>query len=344
MWQVIGQDRILALLKHSFKEGHVSHAYLLSGPDHVGKKTLALNMAQALNCSNSEPPCGHCHSCLTIAAGKHADVISLDLDSQLDLSVRPKQNARTEISIDDMRELHHKANFPPYEGKYKIFIVDNAEFLSAEAANSILKILEEPPLHVVWLLLVNSEAHILPTIVSRCQRLELKPMPPGQIQHVLTTDYQVDPGKATLLDRLSHGCPGWALSVLSDEKLLEQRSSRISQLSPLIATNLNRRFAYAQELASQFSRNRRSTAETITTWLDWWRDLLLTKGDCKKHITNIDYEAVLEKQAAALSLDEIRDFLTNLRTIDEKIHKNVNPRLALEWLMLSLPRKEIAHD
>jgi DNA polymerase III subunit delta' len=346
MWQVIGQDRILTPLKRSFEEGYISHAYLLTGPTHVGKKTLALNIAQSLNCSAPEAPCGHCHSCLTIAAGKHADVVFFDLTTRLDLSASPKQNARVEISIDDMKELHHKANLPPYEGKYKIFIVDNAEFLSTEAANSILKILEEPPRYIVWILLANEENRVLPTIVSRCQRLELKPMPPGQIQRVLTTNYNVATGEAALLDRLSHGCFGWALSALSDKTLLEHRSARISQLSPLLTVDLNQRFSYAQEVALLFSHNHRSTAgtETIMTWLDWWRDLLLTKSNCKNYITNIDYEESIEKQAAALSLAEIKDFLTNLLSVEKEIHKNVNPRLALEWLMLNLPRKEITDD
>ncbi|GAI38139.1 unnamed protein product, partial [marine sediment metagenome] len=130
MWQVIGQDKILALLGHSLKEDNVAHAYLLVGPRHVGKRTLALNLAQALNCDDPEPPCGQCHSCHRILEGKHADVTSLGLDSKV------------EIGIDDIRQLQRLANLPPYEGKCKVFIIDEAEYLSTEAANSLLKILE----------------------------------------------------------------------------------------------------------------------------------------------------------------------------------------------------------
>jgi DNA polymerase-3 subunit delta' len=328
MWQVIGQDKILALLDYSLKTNAIAHAYLLLGPRHVGKGTLAINLAQALNCDGPELPCGQCHSCQRILAGKHADVTPIGLDS------------RTEIGIDDIRWLQRLANLPPYEGKYKVFIIDDAEYLSTEAANSLLKILEEPPQRVVWLLLAAEEEHLLPTIISRCQRLELKPVPSEQVQEVLVNSYNVDADKAKLLTQLCHGRLGWALSALANDDILEQRSQKIARLASLLNANLGQRFAYAQELASQFSQNRRAGAEIIEIWLDWWRDLMLIKGGCKGAIINVDYEITMEEQAGGLSLSETKGFLANLCLLEEEISKNVNPRLALEWLMLNLPRKE----
>ncbi len=328
MWQVIGQDKILALLDYSLKTNAVAHAYLLVGPRHVGKGTLAINLAQALNCDGPEPPCGQCRSCQRILAGKHADVTPIGLDS------------RTEISIDDIRGLQRLANLPPYEGKCKVFIIDDAEYLSTEAANSLLKILEEPPQRVVWLLLAAEEEHLLPTIISRCQRLELKPVPSEQVQEVLVNSYNIDSDKAKLLTQLCHGRLGWALSALANDAILEQRAQKIAKLVSLLTANLGQRFAYAQELASQFSQNRRAGAEIIEIWLDWWRDLMLIKGGCKGAIINVDYEITMEEQSGGLSLSEIKGFLANICLLEEDISKNVNPRLALEWLMLNLPRKE----
>ena len=330
MWQVIGQDKILSLLDYSFKTNAIAHAYLLVGPRHVGKGTLAINLAQALNCGGPELPCGQCHSCQRILEGKHADVTPIGLDS------------RTEIGIDDIRGLQRLANLPPYEGKCKVFIIDDAEYLSTEAANSLLKILEEPPPRVVWLLLAAEEEHLLPTIISRCQRLELKPVPSERIQEVLVDSYNVDADKARLLTQLCHGRLGWALSALTDDGILEQRSQRIARLVSLLPASLGQRFAYAQELASQFSQNRRAGAEIIETWLDWWRDLMLVKGDCQEAVINVDYEKALEEQARGLSLSEIEGFLANLGLLQEEISKNVNPRLAWEWLMLNLPRKKLS--
>jgi DNA polymerase-3 subunit delta' len=327
MWQIAGQDKILALLNYSLKTNNIAHAYLLVGPRHVGKGTLALNLAQALNCDGDNPPCGQCRSCRRILEGKHADVTSTGLAS------------RTEISIDDIRELQHLANLPPYEGKCKVFIIEDAEYLSTEAANSLLKVLEEPPPKVTWLLLAADEQRLLPTVASRCQRLELKPIPLEQTQKILTDSYNVDLSKVKLLAHLCQGCLGWALSVLADDKLFQQRCQRIDKLSSLLTASLEERFAYAQELAAQLSQDRKSVAEVAKIWLSWWRDLMLIKGNCKEAITNIDYETVLEEQAEILSLSEIKRFISNLSSAQEEISQNVNPRLAFESLMLNLPRK-----
>jgi DNA polymerase-3 subunit delta' len=328
MWNVIGQDKILSLLGYSLKTNTVAHAYLVVGPRHVGKGTLAINLAQALNCSEPEVPCGQCRSCRRILESKHADVTTTGLDS------------RTEIGIDDIRELQRLASLPPYEGRCKVFIINDAEYLSTEAANSLLKILEEPPPSVVWLLLAAEEQRLLPTIISRCQRLELRPVPSEQIQEVLVNSHNVDVEKAKLLTQLCHGRLGWAVSALENDDMLEQRSQRIDRLVSLLNAGLGERFAYAQEVANQFSQNRRAGAEITEIWLDWWRDLMLVKGGCKEGILNVDYETTLQKQARKLSLAEIREFLANLCLLPEEISKNVNPRLAWEWLMLNLPRKK----
>jgi DNA polymerase-3 subunit delta' len=327
MWQVIGQDKILSLLDYGLKTNAIAHAYLIVGPRHVGKGTLAFNLAQALNCDGPELPCGQCRSCQRILEGKHADVTPIGLDS------------KTEIGIDDIRGLQRIANLPPYEGKYKVFIIDDAECLSTEAANSLLKILEEPPQSVVWLLLVAEEERLLPTIISRCQRLELKPVLSEQVQEALVHSYNVENDRAKLLAQLCHGRIGWALSALASDDILEERSQRIDRLVSLFTANLSQRFAYAQELASQFSQNRRGGAEIIEIWLDWWRDLMLIKGGCQEAIINVDYKIVLEGQARGLSMSEIKGFLTSLCVLQDEISKNVNPRLAFEWLMLNLPRK-----
>jgi DNA polymerase-3 subunit delta' len=336
MWQVLGQDKVVALLERSLKENIIAHAYLFVGPHHVGKKTLALNLAQALNCSSQPPPCSQCRSCHRILDHKHADVISIGLPLI-------KSGARTEISIDDIRELQKLANLPPYEGKYKVFIIDDAEYLSTEAANSLLKILEEPPPKVVWLLLAAEERRLLPTIISRCQRLELKPLPLPQVQKILVDSYQVDLVKAKFLARLSQGCLGWALSALADDNILKERAQVITMLSSLTRASLEQRFAYAQEFATQFSQNRKSVEEIMEIWLRLWRDLMLIKGGCKEAVINVDYEMALEEQANSLSLNEIKWFLASLGSLWEEISKNVNPRLAFESLMLNMPGGEIAH-
>jgi DNA polymerase-3 subunit delta' len=193
---------------------------------------------------------------------------------------------------------------------------------------------------VVWLLLAADEERLLPTIISRCQRLELKPVPSERVQETLVNSYNVDGDKAKLLSQLCHGRLGWALSALADSDVLDQRSQRIEGLASLLAAGIGQRFAYAQELAGQFSQDRKAGTEVIEVWVDWWRDLMLLKGGCQEAIINVDFEKVLEEQARYLSLREIKEFLANLGLLQEAVSKNVNPRLALEWLMLNLPRRE----
>ena len=328
MWQVIGQDKVLSLLDYSLKSGAVAHAYLVAGPRHVGKGTLAINLAQALNCDESEAPCGECRSCRRILEGKHADVTTIGLDS------------RMEISIDDIRELQRLASLPPYEGKCKVFIIDEAEYLSTEAANSLLKILEEPPPRVVWLLLAAEERRLLPTIVSRCQRLELRPLPSERIQEALINLHNIDVDKAKLLARLCHGRLGWAVSALGNDDMLTERSQRIDRLVSLSGAAMDERFAYAQDVSGQLGQNRRGAMEITETWLDWWRDLMLVRGGCREDVVNVDFGATLQKEARRLSLTEIKEFLARLCLLQEDISRNVNPRLAWEWLMLNLPRKK----
>jgi DNA polymerase-3 subunit delta' len=157
---------------------------------------------------------------------------------------------------------------------------------------------------------------------------------------MLVNSYNVDAGRAGLLARLCHGRFGWALAALANDEKLEQRAQRMTALFSLLAPTgrrLGQRFSYAQELASQFSQDRGKGLEIIEIWLNWWRDLLLIKGGCSDAIINADYVMALEDQARGLSLGEIKDFLGRLCLLQEQISKNVNPRLALEWLMLNLP-------
>ncbi len=325
MWRVIGQDRIVSLLDYSLAGNGIAHAYLLVGPRHIGKGTLALDLACALNCEGPGVPCGQCRSCRRILEGKHADVTVTGLDS------------RTEIGIEDIRGLQRMASLPPYEGKCKAFIIDGAEYLSTEAANALLKILEEPPQRVAWLLLAADEDRLLPTVLSRCQRLELRPVPPQRVQEVLVSSYGVDPDRAKLLSHLCHGCLGWALAALSDDDMLEQRSQDVTRLSSLLAADLSERFAYAQELATQFSANRRAAAETMQVWLDWWRDLMLVRGGYSEAVVNNEHLEALEEQAGCLDLLDIRRFLSRLCSLQQEVSRNINPRLAMESLMLDLP-------
>lgn len=337
MWQVIGQPRAVVLLKQGLEAGNLAHAYLFVGPHHVGKMTLALSLAQALNCEAEDRPCGKCPSCQRIAAGKHADVQTIKLIKNRDSA---SDKLKTEIGINQIKEMQHTANLKPYEGKHRIFIIDGAELLTNEAANCLLKTLEEPPPNVLIILLAVSDSRLRSTVISRCQRVELRSVAILVVEEALVNQWRVPLQTAKTLAWLSRGCIGWAVSAVTDERLLPERSEKLTQLLNLADASVDERFTYAARLATQFSRNRDSVREVLDLWLWWWRDLLLVKSGCANLTTNIDKASILHHQALGYSLSQIKGFIESLLAALDQLEKNANPRLVFEVLMLNIPKKE----
>lgn len=336
MWGVVGQERAVSLLQRGLETGTLSHAYLLVGPPHVGKTTLALNLAQALNCEGVEQPCGECVPCQKTISGKHADVQVVRLLPNEDSA---EGKLRVEIGIDQIKDMQHSASLPPFEGRRKVFIIDGAEKLSLEAANRLLKTLEEPEERVTFILLAVSDELLPITVVSRCQKLELRPLGVGEAEAALINRWNIESQKAKLLSRLCRGCLGWALTVAGDDSLLRQREERLEKLLEVIDAGYNERFAYAAQLATQFGQSRAQVQEVIDLWLLWWRDLLLVKAGCGDAVTNIGMESVLARRAADYDMAQLKAVIDSIQRTWKQLKQNANARLVLEILMLSIPRK-----
>ncbi|MDP6126662.1 MAG: DNA polymerase III subunit delta' C-terminal domain-containing protein [Dehalococcoidales bacterium] len=337
MWTVIRQARAVSLLQRSLETDSLAHAYLFIGPAHVGKMALALNLSQGLNCEAPDAPCGECLSCQKIISAKHADVRIIDLSQDEDSA---ETENRAKIRVEQIEELQHSASLPPFEGKYKVFIIDGAEFLSIGAANRLLKTLEEPLDNVVFILLTTDEQLLPATVVSRCQRVELSATPADEIEVVLSSRWSIEPEKARLLARLSHGCLGWAVSAALDDNLVKQRGEGLDKWLDIINGDAEERFTYAAQLATQFGRNRGLVHQRLDLWLEWWRDLLLVKVGSGDSITNIDRLDLLTDMSGGFSLARIRAFIQSIRTAAKQLRQNANARLVLEVLMLDIPETE----
>ena len=330
MWNIVGHEAAVKLLDSSLKNGRLSHAYVFIGPAQVGKMTLAINLAQALNCVSGDKPCGTCSSCRRIAESKHADVQIIDLGE------------KTEISINQIKDFEHYASLKPFEGGCRVFIIDNAELMSSEAANCLLKTLEEPPPFVYIILLSANEKALLPTILSRCQKLELRPVAVSDIKNALIDHRSVKPDTARVLARLSSGCMGWAVRASVGEEILAQRKEQIETLVDIARANRIDRFSYSAEIAGRFSKNRAEVQNLLSLWISWWRDLLLIKSGCHDIITNIDFRETLFREEACYDIIDIRSFITSLVQAGTLLKNNANPRLVLDVLILDMPRRKVA--
>ena len=320
MWQVVGHEWAVDLLRKSLTRGRVAHAYLITGPPQIGKRSLGLSFAQALNCADKQGPCAQCLACRKIAHGRHPDVQIIEGENGT-------------LKIDQMRMLQHEASLSPLEGQWKVYIIRQMEQATAAAANCLLKTLEEPPPHVILMLTANQSRTLLPTIVSRCQVLNLRPLAIEAVQESLQVRWGVDAEQAQLLARLSSGRLGWAVAASQDDAILARRAKYLDQMIVLMGQGRVERLEYAQQL----SRNPEAAPELLQLWLGWWRDLLLAAGGSSAGIINIDREDTLRAQTQRHSLGQVRDFVGALRAADWQLERNANTRLTLEVLMLSLP-------
>jgi DNA polymerase-3 subunit delta' len=231
-----GQDRAIGLLRRALDRDKVHHAYLFTGPDGIGKKKTALEMAKALNClqPGTEGGCDSCTSCLKIEKKCHPDLVHL----------KPE---KTQITINQIRDLEEQLAYPPFGNRYRLILLDKASELNVWAANAFLKTLEEPPAGNIFVLLVNDPGELLPTLVSRCLRLNFSPLSLDRISRILITDKGADPEKAQVISRVSGGSLGRAYHLFekfSEEKswdktleswLRQLESLSLGRLSPLIA-------------------------------------------------------------------------------------------------------------
>jgi DNA polymerase III subunit delta' len=340
-WPVAGHDWAVRLLQQALQDPRgPRHAYLLLGPKQVGKSTLARAFAQTLLCSAPDGrPCGSCRACRLVEKGSYPDfrlIQPIDKPLDKDWSV---DRIDGELRAGQAEEMIREATLSPMEGRYKVFLVQDAHLGNATFYNRILKTLEEPPAHVILLLTALDRSSTLPTIVSRCQVLDLRPVAAPMIQQLLVQRWQADPTQAELLARLASGRPGWAVEQLANVDGAGKRLEQLEQLLRLTRANRIERLEFAEQLAT--NRNNQQLFEMLGQWAIWWRDVLLAQSGCVEACCNIDQQAEIVRQAESFVDDEVRRYLHTLSRIEAYLHHTVNTRLALDVLLLQLPGTSI---
>lgn len=320
MWRTIGHDWVVQTLSRALRAGRVARTLLLTGPAQIGKTHLALELAMALQCTGAEPPCQACPSCARALQGLHPDI-----------KVVQPEGGR--LKIDQLRALQYELALSPVLGRWRICLLTNFETATVEAANAFLKTLEEPPARAVIILTALDVGLLLPTVVSRCQVLPLRPAPRKQIAQILVAHWQMDAERAEMLARLSAGRVGWAIQAAQHPEVLAERQTQLEELEAMLAAGRVQRL----QVAERYARDER-LPERILLWQGWWRDVALWCAGCRHLIANLDRQAALAWAAQGRTLAEAHLALRATEAALLQLEQNVNSRLVLEALLLQWPR------
>jgi DNA polymerase-3 subunit delta' len=337
-WNLLGHEWAVDLLRRHVARGETRHAYLFCGPPGVGRRTLALRLAQALNCPAPRAagiPCGTCRDCKQIEEMRHPDMSVVfptvtDPDDRKNL-IPDIENGT--VRVEQIRDIQHALSLKPYQSPYRVALFLRFQEANDSAANALLKTLEEAPAHAILLLTADNPEGLLPTIVSRCEILRLRPLPFPVIEADLIARGE-NPERARLLSHISGGRPGYARRLVSDDALLEKREERLNDLQTLLPAARVQKFAYAEKLA----KDKYAMRQALLVWLSYWRDVMLRTAQAETPLTNIDLNMEIESLAGKIDLPTARRVVRSLESALEQLERNVNPRLLLEVLLMDLPK------
>lgn len=328
-WKIAGHEWAADLLKSHLAQGDMRHAYLFCGPPGVGRRTLALQFAQAVNCQNPPAPgefCGECRACRQINAMQHSD-----------LSVIQSEKEGGMLKVEQIRELQRSLVLSPYEARYRIALLLRFHEANSNAQNALLKTLEEAPAKVILLVTADSPENLLPTIVSRCEVLRLRPMSLERLQKELQ-NRGVDQEDARLLAHLSTGRLGYALYLQNDPARLGHRQTLMEDLLHMLTEPRRGRFTYAD----QMTRDKEALREAYRIWLSFWRDVMLCcatrdRSDATLPLVNQDMQAEIKMVASNTDLANARQRIVDLEQAIARLDNNVNARLLTEVLLMDWP-------
>ena len=328
-WNIVGHEHAINTLRRALMAQRVRHAYLFTGPEHIGKALLAQRFAQTLLCTGGgdahnapQNPCNTCLSCRKVMHGNHPDVhyISRSTDKQF-------------ILIEQVRALQADAARKTFEGRRNIFIIQGMHEMNVQAANCLLKTLEEPEPDVVLLLTAPDPGVLLPTILSRVQQVPMQLLTTKQIKTALEDRWHVEPGEANLIAALAAGRMGWSVQAVEDEDMLAERQVQLEMLAKLSTAGKVQRFDVAHRLSADSDR----LHAILELWLLWWRDIVLAANNCLDLIVNVDMQGMIQNQATKVGAVESQRMVRSILGTMEALDQNVNARVALEVLMLDLP-------
>lgn len=320
---VIGQSQLTNNLKNALKHRKVSHAYLIQGERLSGKKMTADIFSRALQCeADSDRPCNQCRSCRQAISGNHPDIVYVT-----------HEKANT-ISVDNIRQqINGDIGIKPYSGAYKIYIMDEAEKMNAQAQNALLKTLEEPPAYAVILLLATRAEAMLPTILSRCVLLNMKAVPEDVIKRYLMEKVQVPDYRAGICAAFARGNVGRAAELAGNEVFDRMKSAALDMMKRVAGLEINQVAAEVKRITEE----KFDTGDYLDLCFTWFRDVLLYKacGD-KRYIIFKEETAEIDKAAGRYSYEGIEQIIRSIERARSRLEANVNFDLTMELMFLEM--------
>ncbi len=329
-WNIFGHDWAVSLLRSHAAGGKLRHAYLFVGPEGVGRQTLALRFAQALNCSQPPAPgefCGECKDCRQIWARQYPD-----------LSLILPEEGHKDIRIDQVRELQHTLALAPYAAAYRVALLPDFQQVTEQAENALLKTLEEPPDRVVLLLTVNALERLLPTIVSRCEVIRLRPAPLRDAKLYLESTHGLAAAQAHLIAHLAGGRIGAALQMVAAPELIAQRMEALEIFLKLLPARRVERFKWAEKIAKSNQEPRQNALASVSLWLAFWRDVFVRASGGDLPLVNVDLETQVDQAAGLLDVKSARELVIVHEKALQELDQYANVQLLLETLMLQWPK------
>ena len=321
--RIIGQDKAKKLLHRAVEQDRLAHALLFKGPMGVGKKTLAKTFAATLNCQDPQgyEPCGQCPSCVKFRSGSHPDFIVIE----------PEGAA---IKINQVRELKKTLAFPPFEAKIRVALLCDIHTMRREAANSLLKTLEEPPSQTMLILTADEAGGILPTILSRCQIVPFFPLPQAEVAKILAQEAGIEPESAATLAAMAEGSLGRARLILAKD-LLGLRREIVDQLLHL-EPNTPATIQSLGDLAESAAKLKEDLGELLELLTTWLHDLLLFAHGATGSIINHDLSPTFPAACRRWSSGQLSERLRLMDTARKQLARNCNPTAVCEVLFFGL--------
>ena len=320
---ILGHEQIKEHFQNAAATGKVSHAYILSGEEGMGKKTLANAFAMTLLCEEGgREPCMQCHACKQVLSGNHPDLIYVTHEKP------------ASMGVDDIREqLINDITIKPYSSAYKIYIIPDANKMTEQAQNALLKTIEEPPEYAVILLITENSKNLLDTIQSRCITLNTRPLTKAEIKEYLIKNLQMDEDQADIAAAFCQGNVGKAIHFSSDQNFQEMKAETLSLLKQIDKMDVPE---IMQQIKS-FSQRKSSMDDYLDLMLLWYRDVLMFKitKDTNILLYREEYKAISE-QACIHNYQKIENIIKAIDNAKVRLAANVNFDITIELLLLTI--------